>query len=228
MPEKSNQTKITDSKKAWNRKKATSRYKLGSIKQNKVILVVCEGQTEKCYFESFPVLGLRIKIMNLGGQSKLRLVESAISAYKSSKIRYDQVWCVFDMDLQQGKKEYADYDNAIKKARSLGHQVAYSNDCFELWFCLHFAAIDTKEIRKFYYGVLSQKLGINYERQGKEKRFCKKIYQLLQDHRDASNDLAMKRAEMLLNRQKHLPFHKQNPATTVHQLVRLLNDNLRH
>jgi len=76
MPKPKTYIKKTDVKKAWNRKKATSHYSIETIEMRKTFLVICEGQTEKCYFDSFPVRTIRVEAFNLG-QSKLSLVECA-------------------------------------------------------------------------------------------------------------------------------------------------------
>ena len=76
MPKSTKATKVTDKNKAWNKKSQPSGYKIDCIPMNKTILIVCEGQTEKLYFESFPVLGVKIKAIDLKGQAKLKLVES--------------------------------------------------------------------------------------------------------------------------------------------------------
>ena len=75
MPKKTKAVKVTDRKKAWLRKPKVSKYKIETTELNKLVLIVCEGQTEKLYFESFPVLGLTVKIVDLGGQTKLKLVK---------------------------------------------------------------------------------------------------------------------------------------------------------
>lgn len=62
--------------KAWNKKAKPSNYRIETIPINKTILIVCEGQTEKLYFESFPVLGVKIKAIDLKGQAKLKSAES--------------------------------------------------------------------------------------------------------------------------------------------------------
>lgn len=76
MPKPTKARKVTDREKAWNRKSKPTAYSVASIPMNKIILIVCEGQTEKLYFEAFPVLGLRVDAINLEGQSKLKMVES--------------------------------------------------------------------------------------------------------------------------------------------------------
>jgi len=134
MPKKSKSIKKTDvkSQKAWLKKAKPSLYKIETKELNKTILIVGEGQTEKLYFESFPVLTMTVKVIDLKGQTKLKLIESTQSIIDNSNVRYDEVWCVFDMDFKQGKKEFADFDNAIDKGEFLGYKIAYSNDCFEL------------------------------------------------------------------------------------------------
>lgn len=227
MPKATRAVKKTDKNKAWNRKAKPTNYQIETIPIRKSILIVCEGQTEKLYFESFPVLGLKVEAVDLGGQSKTKLVDSTQKILESSDYEYDEIWCVFDMDFKNGADEYADFDNAIEKANNLGYKVAYSNDSFELWFYLHYNKIEAQQLRTFYYEQLSQKLGVNYEREGKKYAFCQKIYSTLLNDEQASQERAIKNAEELYNSQKHLIYHKQNPVTTVYKLVQTLNDNLR-
>jgi hypothetical protein len=229
MPKKTKAIKITDKKanKPWLKKAKPSVYKIETKDTNKVILIVGEGQTEKLYFESFPVLALTVKAVDLGGQSKLKLIESTESIISNSIIKYDEVWCVFDMDYKQGEKEYSDFDNAIKSGKSKGYNIAYSNDSFELWFYLHFNFTDQKNHRKFYYKSLGEKWGLNYEKNGKSYNFCQTIYKKLDNNGNASQEKAIKRAEELYKSQSHLEYHEQNPVTKVYELVNYLNENKR-
>ncbi len=227
MPKKTKATKVTDADKPWNRKSKTSVYKIESISMNKTIVIVCEGQTEKVYFESFPVLGLKVKAINLEGQSKLKLVELTQDLVLTTNDVYDAIWCVFDMDVKQGATEYSDFDNSISKAQSLGYKVAYSNDSFELWFYLHYNYTDTQNNRTYYYEELGKRFEINYEKEGKKLSFCLQLYNLLMDDPYSSQTEAIVRAEKLFTKHKQLPFHQQNPVTTVYQLVQELNKNVR-
>lgn len=225
MPKKTKARKVTDSEKAWNRKPKTTGYRVASIPMNKTILIVCEGQTEKLYFEGFPVLGLRIRAVDLGGQSKLKLVETTGLILREED--YDEVWCVFDMDVKRGADEFSDFDNAIHRASGLGYKVAYSNDAFELWFYLHFDYTDAENLRIFYYGELSKKFGLNYEKEGKRYDFCLKVYGLLNGLENSSQSKAIERARSLFAEKSDLPYHQQNPVTKVFELVEELNRNLR-
>jgi hypothetical protein len=55
MPKRTRSIKNTDKGKPWNRKLKPGYYRIETIPINKTILIVCEGQTEKLYFESFPI-----------------------------------------------------------------------------------------------------------------------------------------------------------------------------
>ncbi len=227
MPKSTKAIKISDKSKAWNRKPQPNSYRIETIPINKTILIVCEGQTEKLYFESFPVLGVKIKAIDLKGQSKLKLVESTKQIMESTDDNYDEVWSVFDMDVKRGADEFADFDNAINKALLLEYKVAYSNDSFELWFYLHYNYSDIQNVRTFYYEELGKRFGLNYVKDGKKYDFCLKIYTILNIDKNSSQQKAIERARLLFEQQQNLPFHQQNPVTTVYELVEELNRNLR-
>ncbi|MFN3999059.1 RloB family protein [Algoriphagus sp.] len=225
MPKKTKARKVTDSEKAWNRRPKPTSYRIEEIPINKTILIVCEGQTEEMYFKSFPVLGLKVDAINLGGQSKLKLVET--TEMIQSEEKRDEVWCVFDMDVKRGEAEFSDFDNAIEKAKNLGYKVAYSNDAFELWFYLHFEYTDAENHRTFYYEELGKLLDLNYEKEGKRYDFCQKLYDILEKHLASSQSKAIERARKIYEDRSDLPYHQQNPVTRVFELVEELNRNLR-
>lgn len=227
MPKPTKAIKITDKKKPWLKKVAASSYDVDSKEQNQTILIVGEGQTEKFYFESFPVLSLTVKAVDLQGQSKQKLIESTEEIVKAADIVYDTIWCVFDMDIKQGEKEFSDFDNAISSGEAKGYKIAYSNDCFELWFYLHYQFTDQKNHRTFYYQELGKVFGCNYEKDGKGYDFCKKAYMLLESDIIASQIKAVERAKLLYESNKDLVYHLQNPITMVYELVEFLNENCR-
>jgi len=110
------------------------------------ILIVCEGHaTEPDYFRSLrhelragPIV---IRINDESGVPKT-VVEHAVELKKEaerdakrsgdSNLRYDEVWCVFDVDT------HPNLPAALQQAVANGIQVALSNPCFELWILLHF------------------------------------------------------------------------------------------
>ena len=222
MDKKAKAIKVTDQEKPW--EKCKNSYQNDTIRTaHKTILIVCEGQTEEYYFSKFPVISLSVKCVNLQGQSKMSLVKSTQDILKEEGFAFDEVWCVFDMDVNT-HKDFTLFDKSIAKAKSLGYNVAYSNDCFELWLLLHYKDIQSTQNRAYYYEQLGKCFKMNYVKNGKKIGFCKKLYTLLQEDDNSSEAQAIIRAEKLYLRQKHLPYHQQKPVTLVYQLVRLLNE----
>ncbi|MCU0470933.1 MAG: RloB family protein [Arcicella sp.] len=219
--------KKTNQSAGWNRKTSLSKSAIGSRNIAKKFLIVCEGQTEEIYFKSFPILTATVKAEPTG-LTKLALVKKATKLAKEDN--YDEIWCVFDMDINYTDQENQrnDFNSAIKQCQETKKfKVAYSNDCFELWFYLHFTYTDQQNHRTFYYKKLREFWNINYEEKGKELGFCKTIYSKLQE-KNCSQEEAIKRAEKLFNSKVHnLPCY-QNPVTTVYELVRELNKYLKY
>lgn len=214
----------------WERQKTATPYRRASFEQNKTILIVCEGQTEAEYFASFDVVQLKVVCEDSKGRTKRQLVEyceNKIKEYRKQSRNFDECWCVFDMDVKRGRDQFADFDTAIASAEAKGYKVAYSNDAFELWFYLHYQFTDQQNLRTFYYEQLGKLWNINYEKKGKVKEFCCKVYDLLASDKKASQADAIGRAEKLCENCEHLPHSQRNPATTVHLLVKELNKYLR-
>lgn len=218
--------KKTNQSAGWNRKVNLSKSAIGSRNIAKKFLIVCEGQTEEIYFKSFPVLTATVSAKETG-RTKLALVKKAKELAKDDN--YDEIWCVFDMDINYANQENQrnDFNSAVKQCQETKKfKVAYSNDCFELWFYLHFNYTDQKHHRSFYYGKLREFWGINYEDKGKDLDFCMKIYSKLQDP-NCSQQEAINRAEKLFNSKTHDSPCDQNPVTTAYELVKELNKYLK-
>jgi len=227
MPKKTKSIKATDIKagKAWLKKVSGYQYPVDTIERKKRFLIVCEGQTEELYFKSFPVLTAVINPVHQGC-SKSQLVACA-KAYTEDE-SYDEVWCVFDMDYKPGhKKQFEDFNNAIKSAIDAGYKCAYSNDAFELWFVLHYQFLDQEQERTFYFSTLSEYWQINYEKHGKARAFAQSIYNRLLNDVKANQQDAINNASKLFESQKDKVYHLQNPVTTVFLLVETLNSHLR-
>lgn len=124
------------------------------------ILVVCEGEkTEPAYLGEIgreeEVRLIEIVIVRAAGVPKT-LVERAAKMKRDSEqeaarhrdtlLRYDEVWCVFDVD------DHPMLNEARQQARDNGIRLAISNPCFELWLVLHFqdqhAHIHRKDVQR--------------------------------------------------------------------------------
>lgn len=194
-------------RKTNSRSYSTRKLDVREVKQR--FLIVCEGKkTEPYYFKSFRVPKAIVAIEGAAGDPT-RLVNSA---YKlANEDEYDQVWCVFDRD--EGAWTAQNFNNALQNAKTYGFHVAYSNECFELWYILHFEFLNTGLPRSDYEDKLSELLGTKYRKNDST------IYQQLL----AKQQIAIKYARKLIESYHSIDPERNNPSTTVHLLVEALN-----
>jgi hypothetical protein len=110
------------------------------------VLVCCEGEvTEPSYLNGLKG-ELRIRLVHIevvpGGSNPKTLVDYAVQKKqqaerearreKDDNLKYDEVWCVFDVDAHEHIPE------AKHRAGASKINLAISNPCFELWLLLHF------------------------------------------------------------------------------------------
>ncbi|MDR0284606.1 MAG: RloB family protein [Propionibacteriaceae bacterium] len=105
----------------------------------KKFLVVCEGQTEKAYFEYVGrALHGVVDIKQCGDSSPVAIVKLAARYARDDPVlglgrdRYDEVWAVFDWD---GRTD--EVLEAKRIAAKSGVQCALSNPSFEVWLLWH-------------------------------------------------------------------------------------------
>jgi RloB-like protein len=179
-------------------------------------LIVCEGsKTEPNYFKSFPV-STRPEITIVGaGCETIAVVNKAIELMENQK--FDRVWCVFDRDPSNVNNTATRFRKALQVAEKENIKVAYSNECFEIWYLLHFHLYDTGIPRNDYKKKLTKLLGYKYEKNSND------MYARLEDIQHQ----AIKHAKTLLaSYDPHNP-ESDNPVTTVHLLVAELNQYIR-
>jgi len=220
--------KPKDWDKAWKKRRMTNRRELGMREVRNLFHIYCEGDnTEPEYFRSFP-LSTETKVTAIGlGRSKTALVEKTIELLAKEGLmkrqkNYDQnrqLWVVFDYDVRREVNESADFNNAVELAKRKGLRVAYSNDCFELWFVLHYQYQTTALTRSEYYRILSEKLSCDYEEEGKTREFAQELYKIFLSNQTQ----AIQYARQLHQSQQNEPYCRQNPCTTVYLLVEELN-----
>lgn len=200
--------------KAWQRKKDYSRRVETRYLRDR-ILILCEGkETERNYFRKFP---LNVELVETDvkgtGANTLSLVEEAIrrgqDAANGGK-PYNQIWCVFDRDsFPPGK-----FNSAFRVADENRIHIAYSNQCFELWYLLHYHFNDTAIRRQEYGRRLTKLMGRKYRKNDEG------IYGLLKKRQPA----AIQNAKRLRDRYHPCNPEKDDPSTTVHTLVETLNE----
>lgn len=141
------------------------------------------------------------------GLSCLKLLEKAENKVERKYQNTDVVWLVYDKD--DFPKD--DFDNtqfsAVKK-ESCKYKVAWSNECIELWFLLHFQDVNVNIGREEYLKRLE-----------KHCAYCKTDKYLYSKLKDKTND-AIKRAQKLYD--SYPPESAPSamcPATRFHELI---------
>jgi hypothetical protein len=194
------------------------------------IYIFTEGEkTETNYFKSKKeeieqeLRKKRIKVkINGDGYNTLSLVEYALDFMQKEGVAIgsledeDECWVVFDKD------NFLEFNNAIEKAEANGLKVAYSNECFELWFLLHFSYFNSAVGRGDYNLKLTDLL----QKKTKDRRIeynksSKNMYALI---KDKECDAIRNAKKLLISYKGQKPFSKNNPSTTVHLLVESLNN----
>ncbi len=206
---KSGQRKLRDKGQKLRRRQVAFRQ------QRQRFLIVCEGEkTEPNYFHSFRAQA-DVRVIGIG-RDTIDVVEHARKLQQKAIQRdagYDQVWAVFDRDDFSADK----FNRAIQIARNNGIGAAYSNPSFELWFLLHFENHRSPLTRKECETRLSKHLG---ERYRKNQIGMREQLQAFEQH-------AIERAEGLCRSYKFHNPARDNPCTTVYQLVKELNKHSR-
>lgn len=182
-----------------------------------VVLIVCEGErTEPQYFEGFREAcrnpRVHIKISSEHGVPKTlvdtakRLKSNAEQSAKRERddnLRYDSIWCVFDID------DHRHVNESQAEARQSGIELAISNPCFELWLLLHFReppGVQTREkIRRLLKGHVS-----DYDKHVDYKRYM------------SGYDGAVERAKRLDRQAQEGGEPGRNPTTGVYRLSELI------
>ena len=219
--------KKTDQKRPWNL--ANKRHTPNRRPERFYFLLVSEGNTESLYFRAFASTLPQelIHVTAFGTGFNTLSIVNEVAAIKRRKetelgLQFDHVWVIFDKDSFLG--DY--FDNAIYSCagRKKLYGVAWSNECFELWYLLHFKDQKTGLGRQAIYRALEKGLGIvGYEKlKGEAGRT---VHERMALH--ANQATAIVRAKKLYAdwndpHVQRTPPSQQNPCTTVFLLVEKL------
>ncbi len=201
-----------------------------NLAKKKYFLIVTNGKkTEFNYFKEFKDFSLtnvvNIKFIQSNPSSlvnetikKRKIERDKIRNKRNIKFEFDEVWCVFDID------DFTDFDieNTNKLALKNNINLAYSNECFELWFLLHFNyyqnSMTREDLVKKLKNIYKDKFGVDYLKSS-ENNF---------DYLFNRLNTAIFNSEKLLAKFKNENIYNiisMNPSTTVHKLVKKLINN---
>lgn len=148
----------------------------------------------------------------------MRVISKAEEYVRKNKIEKGKIWCVYDKDSFpaehfNGVEERA---NSLNKDKlDLQYHVAWSNECIEFWFLLHFAYYTSNNHRTEYISFLNdkfKKLGI-----GKYQKNMKDIFEILMEYGDYR--LAIRYARKIMKEGEGKTPTEIAPGTKVYELV---------
>lgn len=182
--------------------------------------IVSEGtKTEPYYFEAMArLINEKYKDFSTGrfiivkgtGRNTKGLLEYARSNVEKEFPNAEYVWLLYDKDdFPLDNFDNTQYSAEVKKDVRK-YRAAWSNECIELWFLLHFQEVSVNVGRERYRKLLKDYCG--YEKN------LKNIYEILYD----KTDVAIGRAKRLYESYGNIAPSKMCPATKVYQLVQEL------
>ena len=218
--------------KASEQKKNQERINAKMQKRKKALLdelppymyIISEGtKTEPNYMKGFADAintkyygfssGPRVLVRGTGRNTK-GLLRFAREQVEKEFPQAEVVWLMYDKD----DFPLDNFDNtqfrAEERKESRQYKVAWSNECIELWFILHFQELTVNNGREQYQEILKQKFG--YEKNQEN------LYELLKD----KTELAIQRAKRQYESYDNAPPSQRCPATRVYELVAQLQGYL--
>jgi hypothetical protein len=175
------------------------------------ILILCEDtKSSRDYFAKFPHDKSQVEIDCVGtGMNTDSLMENAIQRAQTARrdgAPYERVWVVFDKD----SFEQQNFNRAFDLARKHNEITpCWSNECFELWYLLHFHYRDTAIGRHEMWPAISQLLEEKYDK-AEDGLYAKMTEKL---------ETALKHARKLAYENEMNGTPTRNPSTRVHELV---------
>ncbi|PIY80531.1 MAG: hypothetical protein COY80_02500 [Candidatus Pacebacteria bacterium CG_4_10_14_0_8_um_filter_42_14] len=190
---------------------------------NPRIYIYCNGEiAEPTYFKEFKdhlrSRTITISYNRFKGDSPWNLIKKVVAEKNAltSRSRFvdedgDQCWCVFDVD-EYWNQNPTKLKAALKLAKDNNVYLAWSNECFELWYLLHFQNLQTEIPRNHYH----TKLKTHFRHLGSKAyaKNCSVFGQILE-----KQPVAIKNARQIYQANKV----EKNPSTTVFKLVEEIN-----
>lgn len=199
--------------KPWNKSYASRRF--DSLPTRKVLILCEDAKSAPYYFHGFPVPPHDVEIEIVGtGINTNALVREAINrktAAEAQGQKYIAIWCVFDRDDFPAQH----FNEAFDLAKHFGIRIAYANQCFELWYWLHFDFQQTSVSRDEYGAKLSARLGRKYSKADKT---------LYAELKDLQHNAVRNAKKLLLSYHPKCNPERDDPSTTIHLLVEYLNE----
>lgn len=188
------------------------------------VLIVCEDAKSSVFYLRKKVRALKLHYTDVvvdgnSGSAPLSVVNYAIETVNRNKKEakrqkqqaYGKVFCVMDVDAHPNLRE------AIQKARGNKLIPIVSNECFELWYLLHFIEYSTRVwSREELKAELTRRLGRHYDKGDQD------IFEAIRANEASAIALA-KRLEQSALADSDARNPLRNPSTEVYKLIEYLD-----
>lgn len=191
-------------------------------------LIITEGtDTETAYFGAIKtiinnVYSKRISLdVHGAGKNTLSLFEKAKQKAEASANGYQHVWVVYDTD--DFPHDHINQTAQLCMSEStdeITYHAVWSNQCFELWFLLHFSFMHSDLHRDAYWSKLTDKL--TSQGLGEYDKTYKDMYRILYPYMDSAIVNAKKLDKLNTGKQPS----EAAPGTKVYELVEKLKPYL--
>ena len=219
-------TKKSDLNKEWYRSRDERPFKRNL--QPEYHLIVTEGtKTEPKYFEALrdkikEKYEDRISVQVDGlGDNTVNLFYRAKKIADESPNVFKHVWIVYDIDdFPPENINLAAELCRTHSSEQTEYHAAWSNQCIELWFLLHFSYFHSDIHREEYYTKLTQQL--KRKRKGEYKKNRDDLFDILKPHIDT----AIANAKKLANDNEGKTPAQSAPGTEVYKIIEKLKPYL--
>jgi hypothetical protein len=191
-------------------------------------LIVCEGQkTEPQYFEAIKNLinaqynhRIEVKqvVIDIRGEATntLFLLERAKQYIDELKGQVTRVWLVYDKDdFPPDRFDTTQYEAERLSDDEIMFSVAWSNQCIEYWFLLHFENLQSNIKREEYLRKLDKHFKNNGL--GRYQKNRSDLFKILREYGDLK--LAIRWAKQRMADHDGKTPSQSVPATRVHELI---------
>ena len=187
------------------RRRPTREYK-------NTVCIFCNGHTEELYFADsrydLALTSIRI-VTQTSEYNRLSLVK-LVKDEGTRPSADTEVWVVFDVDDDPTGQT----NEAVAMCKRLGYKAIVSNECFEVWFRLHFDYFDSAMHRSALFDWMSRCFSCRYE---ENKRIS--TYPQL---KDKLSDAIRNAKRLAATYGNDIPHARRNPYSNMYELAEAL------
>lgn len=184
------------------------------------LIVTDTEATERCFFNGLHSSleeSVRQKIVIKVVETKTTKLIDKCQELTAYDAQYRIPWIVFDRD------RVVNFDSIIKEAKEKKINVGWSNPCFEIWMFAYYGKMpnikESVECCREFGRIYKAKTGVDYTKSDN------KIYDRLVESGNEQKAIELAERKLLeCQRNGKKKPSEMYPATTVHKLVKILNN----